>query len=178
MSLDLSAVDVCIQRLRYVSKDMPVESSDLNAIADCLKALSSVLRNVAGGDPLVDELDAILSRIRYVRAGDVIEPDDHNLKVDAIKKVRDILSKMEQYYATQLDVLITQLNYTLNVLQPWGTLVFGYGTTDWFGDLYTPTISFAQVSPFYTLALLDAPTYGSSAYTELAIDYLTAKEYE
>jgi hypothetical protein len=156
---------------------MPVESSDLNDVTDCLKALSSVLRVAMGGDPLVDDLDAILSRIRYVRAGDVIEPDDHNLKVDAIKKARDILSKMESYYISQLNALISQLNYILNVLQPWSNLVFGYGTTDWFGDLYTPTISFVQVSPFYTLALLDAPIYGSSAYSELAIDYLTTKEY-
>jgi len=177
MSIDLSSFDVCIQRLRYVSKDMPVESSDLNAIADCLKALSSVLRTTIGGDPLVDELDAMLSQIRYVRSGDVIQPEDHNLKVDAVKKIRDILAKMEEYYASQLDALINQLNYILNVLQPWSNLVFGYGTTDWLGDLYTPTISYAQVSPFYTLALLDAPTYGSTPYSELSIDYLTTKEY-
>jgi hypothetical protein len=55
--------------------------------------------------------------------------------------------------------------------------VFGYGTTDWFGGLYTPTISFGQVTPFYALNLLDAPTYGTSVYSELAIDYLTTKEY-
>jgi hypothetical protein len=161
MGLDLSAVDTCVQRLRHVSKDTPVDSSDLNTVTDCLKDLSSVFRTATGGDPLVDELDAMLSRIRYVRAGDVVEPDDHNLKVDAIKKVRDILAKMEQPLA----------------LLPWGTLALGYGTTDWFGDLYTPTISYVQVSPFFTLALLDAPTYGSSAYAELVIDYLTAKEY-
>jgi len=177
MSLDLSSIDACIQRLRYVSSDTELLSSDLNAVADCLKAVSSVLRTVAGGDPLVDELDAILSKIRYVKSGDVIEPDDHNLKVDAIKKTRDILSNMESYYISQLNALISQLNYILNVLQPWNNLVFGYGTTDWFGDLYSPTKSFVQITPFYTLDKLDAPTYGSSAYTELAIDYLTTKEY-
>jgi hypothetical protein len=173
MSIDISSVDACIQRLRYVSADAEVLSSDLNAVTDCLKALSSVLRTATGGDPLVDELDAILSKIRYVRSGDVIEPDDHNLKVDAIKKARDILSKMESYYISQLNSLINLLNYILNVLQPWGNLVFGYGTTDWLGDLYTPTISFAQVSPFNTSYLVDVPTSGTSAYSELSIDYLT-----
>ena len=173
MSLDLYAVDACIQKLRYVSKDMPVESSDLNTITDCLKALSSVLRTVIGGDPFVDELDAILSKIRYVKSGDVIEPDDHNLKVDAIKKARDILSKMESYYISQLNALIKQLDYILNVLQPWSNLVFGYGTTDWFGGLYTPTISFVQVAPFKTSYLVDMPTSGTSEYSELSIDYLT-----
>jgi len=91
MSFDLSSIDACIQRLRYVSRDVEVLSSDLNAVTDCLKALSSVLRVATGGDPLVDELDAILSQIRYVKSGDVIQPEDHNLKVDAIKKARDIL---------------------------------------------------------------------------------------
>jgi hypothetical protein len=173
MSLDLSSIDACIQKLRYVSSDDEVLSSDLNVVTDCLKAVSSVLRTAIGGDPLVDELDAILSRIRYVKSGDVIEPDDHNLKVDAIKKARDILSNMESYYISQLNALISQLNYILNVLQPWGTLVFGYGTTDWLGNLYTPTISYVQVSPFKTSYLVDMPTSGTSAYSELSIDYLT-----
>jgi hypothetical protein len=130
MGLDLSVVDVCIRRLRYVSKDMPVESSDLNAVTDCLKALSSVLRVAVGGDPLVDELDAILSKIRYVRAGDVIEPDDHNLKVDTIKKVRDILAKMEQYYVSQLASLQQQLGVKVQALESIvGGIVFTYFET-------------------------------------------------
>jgi predicted membrane chloride channel (bestrophin family) len=130
MSLDLSAVDTCIQRLRYVSKDMPVESSDINAVTDCLKALSSVLRVAIDGDPLVDELDAILSRIRYVRAVDVIEPDDHNLKVDAIKKVRDILAKMEQYYVSQITTLQQQLGAKVQALESIvGGIVFTYFET-------------------------------------------------
>jgi hypothetical protein len=173
MSFDLSSIDACIQRLRYASRYVEVLSSDLNAVTDCIKALSSVLRVAIGNDPLVDELDAILSQIRYVKSGDVIQPEDHNLKVDAIKKVRDILSKMESYYISQLNALISLLNYILNVLQPWSNLVFGYGTTDWFGDLYTPTISFVQVSPFKTSYLVDMPTSGTSAYSELCIDYLT-----
>jgi hypothetical protein len=125
------------------------------------------------GDPLVDELDAVLSKIPYVKSGDVIQPEHHNYIVDALRKARDIVSKMEEYYASQLDALINQLNYILNVLQPWGTLVFGYGTTDWLGDLYTPTISYVQVSPFKTSYLVDMPTSGTSAYSELSIDYLT-----
>jgi hypothetical protein len=130
MSLDLSAVDVCIQRLRYVSKDMPVESSDLNAVTDCLKALPSVLRTVIGGDPLVDELDAILSQIRYVKSGDVIQPEDHNLKVDAIKKIRDILAKMEQYYVSQLTTLQQQLGAKVQALESIvGGIVFTYFVT-------------------------------------------------
>ena len=130
MSLDLSAVDACIQRLRYVSKDMPVESSDINAVTDCLKTLSSVLRAITGDDPLVDELDAILSKIRYVRSGDVIEPDDHNLKVDAIKKVRDILAKVEQYYASQLATLQQQLGAKVQALESIvGGIVFTYFET-------------------------------------------------
>jgi hypothetical protein len=173
MSLDLSSIDVCIQKLRYVSSDTEVLSSDLNDITDCLKALSSVLRVAIGGDPLVDELDAIIAKMRYVRSGDVVEPDDHNLKVDAIRKARDILSNMESYYISQLNALISLLNYILNVLQPWINLVFGYGTTDWLGNLYTPTISFVQVLPFKTSYLVDMPTSGTSAYSELSIDYLT-----
>jgi hypothetical protein len=103
----------CAESLRYVSMDMPVESTDINTITHCLKLAKDTLdkyryklRMPAGDiDPLIDELDAILSRIRYVRAGDVIEPDDHNLKVDAIKVIRDILSKMESYYILQPNML-------------------------------------------------------------------------
>jgi len=130
MSLDLSAVDACIQKLRYVSKDVEVLHSDVNDVNDCLKALSSVLRVATGGDPLVDELDAILSKMRYVTSADVIEPDDHNLKVDAIKKIRDILSKMEQYYVSQLTALQQELGAKIQALESIvGGIVFTYFET-------------------------------------------------
>jgi hypothetical protein len=135
MGLDLSAVDACIQRLRYVSADSEVLSSDLNAVTDCLKALSSVLRVATGGDPLVDELDAILSKIRYVRSGDVIEPDDHNLRVDAIKKARDILAKMEQHYASILNYLAT--------VSPFSGLGVGFGFSTYPDRPTPPSLPYA-----------------------------------
>jgi hypothetical protein len=159
--------------LRYVKYGDEARAGDVNTKVECLRALSSVFRQLGVDDPLVDELDAVLSKIPYVKSGDVIQPEHHNYIVDALRKARDIMSKMEEYYASQLDALINQLNYILNVLQPWGTLVFGYGTTDWLGDLYTPTISYVQVSPFKTSHLVDMPTSGTSAYSELSIDYLT-----
>jgi hypothetical protein len=119
MSLNLSAVDACIQRLRYVSADTEVLSSDLNDVTDCLKALSSVLRTATGGDPLVDELDAIITNLRYFKSGDILYPDDHNLKVDAIKKVRDILAKMESYYISLLNMLAS--------VSPFAGLGVGFG---------------------------------------------------
>jgi len=114
---------------------MPVESSGLNTITDCLKALSSVLRTVTGGDPLVDELDAILSKIRYVKSGDVIEPDDHNLKVDAIKKARDILSNIESYYISQLNILAS--------ISPFSGLGVGFGLSTNPGTPVPPSLPYA-----------------------------------
>jgi hypothetical protein len=66
--------------------------------------------------------------------------------------------------------------YVLGLSEVWaeGSFVFAYSTTDWLGDLYTPVIVFGQVVPLFTVALLDVPTYGSSVFAELAIDYLTA----
>jgi hypothetical protein len=159
--------------LRYVKYGDEARADDVNTKVECLKALSTLFKQLGASDPLVDELDALLSKIPYVKSGDVIQPEHHNYIVDALRKARDIMSKMEEYYASQLDALINLLNYILNVLQPWGTLVFGYGTTDWLGNLYTPTISYVQVSPFKTSYLVDMPTSGTSAYSELSIDYLT-----
>ncbi|PNV81060.1 MAG: hypothetical protein C0179_04635, partial [Fervidicoccus sp.] len=67
---------------------------------------SQIFRSRIGGDPLVDELDAILSKIPYVKAGDVIMPEHHNYLVDALKKARDILYNIEIFYKSQLDALI------------------------------------------------------------------------
>jgi len=107
------ALDTCLQNLRYVSKDMPVESRDLNLRVDCLKALRDVLKIKATElgcpsekvDPLVDELDAVLAKIRYVWSGDVIQPEDHNYIVDALKKARDILGEIESYCSGLKDQL-------------------------------------------------------------------------
>ena len=167
------SLDACLDKLRYVKYGDEARADDVNTKVECLRALSSVFRQLGVDDPLVDELDAVLSKIPYVKSGDIIQPEHHNYVVDALRKARDILSKMEEYYIAQLNVLIKQLDYILNVLQPWSNLVFGYGTTDWFGDLYTPTISFVQVTPFKASYLVDMPTSGTSAYSELSIDYLT-----
>lgn len=167
------SLDACLDKLRYVKYGDEARADDANTKVECLKALSTLFKQLGVSDPLVDELDSILAKIRYVKSGDIIQPEDHNYIVDAIKKARDILSSMESYYISQLNALISQLNYILNVLQPWSNLVFGYGTTDWLGNLYTPTISYVQVSPFKTSYLVDMPTSGTSAYSELSIDYLT-----
>ena len=107
------ALDVCLSSLRYVSKDMPVESRDLNLRVDCLKALRDALKTKATElgcpseriDPLVDELDAVLAKIRYVWSGDVIQPEDHNYVVDALRKARDILGEIESFCAGIKDEL-------------------------------------------------------------------------
>jgi hypothetical protein len=132
-----------------------------------------MFRQLGVNDPLVDELDAILSNIPYVSSGDVIQPEHHNYIVDALMKARDILSKMESYYISQVNQLIDIINYISSTLQPWSPLAFGYWTTDRRGDLYTPTIRYVQVPALYALALLDVLTYGASAYSALSIDYLT-----
>jgi hypothetical protein len=88
---------------------MEVLSSDVNTLKGCLQALSALLRSMTGGDPLVDELDAILSKIPYVKAGDLILPEHHNYLVDALKKTKDIIAGMESYYAYKVQVLESKL---------------------------------------------------------------------
>jgi hypothetical protein len=106
--------------LRYVSKDMPVESRDINLRVDCLKALRDALKTKATEfgcpsekvDPLVDQLDSILAMIRYVRSGDILQPEDHNRIVDALRKARDILGEIESWcrgLSDQLDVCKSDL---------------------------------------------------------------------
>jgi hypothetical protein len=57
------------------------------------------------GDPLVDALDAAIAKIRYLRTGDIYEAEDHNYIVDALKVARDVLAKVESYYAAQAEEL-------------------------------------------------------------------------
>jgi hypothetical protein len=104
-------LEEALRRLRYVPRyPLPgseVRSEDKNSIVDALKALSAECRARARmlGDPLVDQLDAAIARIRYLRTGDVYEPEDHNYIVDALKVARDVLAKMEAYYAAQAEEL-------------------------------------------------------------------------
>ncbi|PNV81891.1 MAG: hypothetical protein C0179_00390 [Fervidicoccus sp.] len=101
----MPTLDECLSALRYVSSGVEVLTRDINDLKTCLSLLSQIFRSRIGGDPLVDELDAILSKIPYVKAGDVIMPEHHNYLVDAIKKARDILYNLEIFYKSQLDAL-------------------------------------------------------------------------
>jgi hypothetical protein len=102
-----AVLDQCLNLLRYVSEGDKVLHDDIDKPVECLKALSIILRQLRPDDPLVDELDSILSKIPYVRVGDIIMPDHHNLIVDALKKIRDILSRMESYYLSQINSLLS-----------------------------------------------------------------------
>lgn len=137
------ALDACLSSLRYVSRDMPVESRDLNLRVDCLRALRDALKTKAAElgcpseriDPLVDELDAILAKIRYVWSGDVIQPEDHNYVVDALKKARDILAEIESFCSglkDQLDKCKADLEKCQSDLQVCQALIKpGYPVVPW-----------------------------------------------
>ena len=137
------ALDVCLSKLRYVSKDMPVESMELNLRVDCLKALRDVLKTKARElgcpseevDPLVDELDAILAKIRYVKAMDILLPEDHNYVVDALRKARDILGEIESYCSglkDELDKCKADLEKCQSDLQACQALIKpGYPVVPW-----------------------------------------------
>jgi hypothetical protein len=167
------SLDACLGKLRYVKYGDEVRADDINTKVECLRALSSMFRQLGVNDPLVDELDAVLSIIPYVSSGGRNSAGAPQYIVDALMKVRDILSKMESYYISQVNQLIDIINYMSSTLQPWGTLTFGYWATDRRGDLYTPTISYVQTPLHYALALLDVLVYGASAYSALSIEYLT-----
>ncbi|MCQ5337286.1 MAG: hypothetical protein NO475_03715 [Candidatus Methanomethylicia archaeon] len=102
-------IDEMLKRLRYVKRypdpESEIRHDDINAKIDTLKAIRDVLKEKIGEDPLVDELDAILNLIPYVKVGDTVEPEHHNLIVDALKKVRDLLAKIEEYYAEKYEEL-------------------------------------------------------------------------
>jgi hypothetical protein len=100
-------LDQCLSLLRYVSEGDEVFHDDINKKVECLKALSVIFRQLRPDDPLVDELDSILNKIPYVKTGDIIMPDHHNLIVDALRKARDILSRMESYYLSQINNLLS-----------------------------------------------------------------------
>jgi hypothetical protein len=169
------SLDACLGKLRYVKYGDEVRADDINTKVECLRALSSMFRQLGVNDPLVDELDAVLSIIPYVSSGDVIQPEHHNYIVDALMKVRDILSKMESYYISQVNQLIDIINYMSSTLQPWGTLTFGYGMSYWFANPYIPGADSLRLPPHYTLSLIDASTYGAGPYSGLNIEYLATK---
>jgi hypothetical protein len=102
-----AVLDQCLSLLRYVSEGDQVFHDDIDKPIECLRALSIILRQLRPDDPLVDELDSILSKIPYVKTGDIIMPDHHNLIVDALKKARDIISRMESYYLSQINNLLS-----------------------------------------------------------------------
>jgi hypothetical protein len=107
-------LEEALRKLRYVPRyPLPgseVRSEDHNSIVDALKALSAEARARMPGDPLVDALDAAIAKIRYLRTGDIYEPEDHNYIVDALKVSRDVLDKMESYYAAQVAELKAEID--------------------------------------------------------------------
>jgi len=100
-------LDQCLSLLRYVHEGDEALHDDINKPVECLKALNSLFRYFRPDDPLVDELDNILKKIPYVKSGDIIMPDHHNLIVDALKKARDIISRIESYYQSQINHLLS-----------------------------------------------------------------------
>ena len=102
-----AVLDQCLSLLRYVSEGDQVFHDDIDKPVECLRAFSIIFRQLRPDDPLVDELDSILNKIPYVKTGDIIMPDHHNLIVDALKKARDIISRMESYYLSQINNLLS-----------------------------------------------------------------------
>jgi hypothetical protein len=102
-------LEEALRRLRYVPRyPLPgseVRSEDHNSIVDALKALSAECRARMPGDPLVDALDAAIAKLRYLRTGDIYEASDHNDVVDALKVARDVLARLESYYAARAEEL-------------------------------------------------------------------------
>jgi len=102
-----AVLDQCLSILRYVSEGDQVFHDDIDKPVECLRALSIILRQLRPDDPFVDELDNILNKIPYVKSGDIIMPDHHNLIVDALKKARDVISRIESYYQSQINHLLS-----------------------------------------------------------------------
>jgi hypothetical protein len=152
VSIDLSYIDACLRKLRYVVYGAEVKSSDVNDVVECLKAMSIIFRDVRKGDPLVDELDAIIKQIRYVRSGDVIKPEDHNFIVDALWKARDIIGRMESEYMKIIELMKVY------------TYVFGIGLE----YAVSPLIKL-----FYKMGILkyiDCIIYNRSPYSEFVLE--------
>jgi len=58
-----------------------------------------------------------------------------------------------------------------------GTFGVCIDTQDYYSGYVNPPYDYVRVSPFYTMGVLDTPVSGSTPYSELAIDYLTTKDY-
>jgi hypothetical protein len=58
-----------------------------------------------------------------------------------------------------------------------GTFGVCVDTQYYYSGYVIPPYNYVQVLPFYTMGVIDTPTSGSTPYSELAIDYLTAKDY-
>jgi len=58
-----------------------------------------------------------------------------------------------------------------------GTLGSCIDVAEYYSGYINLPRNYVQVSPFYTMGVLDTPTSGSTPYSELAIDYLTTKDY-
>jgi hypothetical protein len=129
------SLDVCLDKLRYVKYGDEARAGDVNTKVECLRALSSVFRQLGVDDPLVDELDALLSKIPYVKSGDIIQPEHHNYIVDALRKARDILSKMEEYYIAQLNSLAS--------VSPFTGLGVGFGFSTYPDSPCPPSLPYA-----------------------------------
>ena len=154
------SLDEALKKLRYVKRwpepESEIRHEDLNTKIDALKAIRDTLKEKAGEDPLVDELDEILNLIPYVKTGDVVEPEHHNLIVDAMWKVRDILGRMESEYMK----IIEQM-------KAW-TWALGIGLE----YAVAPTIKL-----FYkagTINYMDCYLYNQSPYSEMVLDKFTS----
>jgi len=129
------SLDACLDKLRYVKYGDEARADDVNTKVECLRALSSVFRQLGVDDPLVDELDAVLSKIPRVKSGDIIQPEHHNYMVDALRKARDILSKMEEYYIAQLNSLAS--------VSPFTGLGVGFGFSTYPDSPSPPSLPYA-----------------------------------
>ena len=100
-----------------------------------------------------------------------------NLKLVASEKTTYIPPPPPSGATAVLKVVVGEAQLAHPSVGVCGTFGVCIDAQDYYSGYVNPPYDYVRVSPFYTMGVLDTPVSGSTPYSELAIDYLTTKDY-
>lgn len=100
-----------------------------------------------------------------------------NLKIDTLETAKCIPPPPPSGAYAVLKVVVSETQLSKPSTGICGTFGVCIDIADYYSSYVNLPRNYVLVSPFYTMGVVDIPTSGSTPYSELAIDYLTTKDY-
>jgi hypothetical protein len=174
VSSSLANLTVSTSETYNVSLDIKLPKSSLSIVK--ISASESITWTSASAHPSSVSLSVIIPQEVAVVSDKLYEALG-NLKVNASETANCIPPPPPSGAYAVLKVVVSETQLSKPSTGICGSFGICIDIQDYYSGYVNPPYNYVLVSPFYTMGILDTPTSGSTPYSELAIDYLTTKDY-